>query len=123
MKSIHITPVIISLLVSSSYMLLASSSYAEVTKEGDSFLYIVPRNNTSYGTQGIKVLGNLSSAEHAVFQVSEDLPLVTMQKSLSFEDDNHEYALFEVDGYGDTLNIMAIKGSNEMSRFVGYVIT
>ena len=112
-------------------MLLLSSSHARVATEDGSFLYVVPKNNTSmsiendssYDAQYIEVLGNVSNAEHAVFQVSEDLPLVTMQKSLSFEDNSYEYALFEVYDTGDTLNIMAIKGSSGISRFVGYVKT
>ena len=79
------------------------------------------RNNTE---ERINIVGNLETAENAVFQVSPDVPPRTMQKTLSFQDnmfDNeiYEYTSFQIDATGESLNIMSITGADGIRRFVG----
>jgi hypothetical protein len=84
-------------------------------------------NGTSHDNDAldtVNVFGSLDNAQNPVFQVTKHMPPVTMQKSLSFQDymlnnEKYEYASFQIDDTGDSLNIMSITGANGIPRFVG----
>jgi hypothetical protein len=109
------------------------------TVDDSSSIFILPGGNThdegisnrnSNGTfhdddaqDTVKVFGSLDTAQNAVFQVTNDMPPVTMQKSLSFQDsmlnEKYEYTAFQIDDTGESLNMMSITGANGVQRFVG----
>lgn len=112
----------------------ATAKATNTTEGGVASLFILPNNRhderigsnhtlNMTKTETVTILGDLASAEDAVFQVSNDKPAVTMHKALSFEDHinngKYDFTSFQMDDTGDTLNIMSISGENGIPRFVG----
>jgi hypothetical protein len=108
------------LILISIISVLVTTATAISTVDETSSICILPEGNNK-----VNIVGSLDNAQSAVFQVTNDRPPVTMQKSLSFQDymfnsnGKYEYTSFEKKDSGDSLNIMSITEANGFKRFVG----